>query len=639
MTALLRTPELEKYELLEEIGHGGMATVYRARDRRLGREVAVKIIHRHLRDSEEASARFMREARAIAKLRHPNIVEVYDISDEGESERYLVVELVRGTTLRQILKRHGRLEPELAAAITLQIAAGLEHAHRHGVVHRDVKPENVLIELQSADRPEASGSSVKVKLTDFGIAKLLDAQGVTSTGQVLGSPAHMAPEQIEGGDVDARTDVFALGVLLYECMVGKLPFEGAHPAQVLRKVLDGDFVPADLSEPRVGASYARVVSRALCRDPMQRFGSVQELVDALNGELARLGFTRTDTLLGWVVPCAEYAGFSQRIVPELVAVGLRARADRQMSRAAEDFNRALAYRPGDPELLRHVSGLRRLHQLRRLVAGALVVGASTLLIVAFGSAWLEAASGARESERAREDAVAATPSAVPPVASAPLSTVSGAPSDPGSMAQPSPEPSPTQERTGAAASPAGGDEPRTEADVVNGAAERARSPARRVPQATPPPPAEREVIVRITGAMGGTLRIDGEPRDWFGDVRHELTLGPHRFEFVPPDDTCCEATARTVVIAEGEGPQQVVGDIPFREATLRVSVSGGESGTMSCPTLFSGEQRFPGERRIAMSRVRVSGTCILRADEPEGGPAIEKQVTLRAGQTYVIPWP
>src|SRR6476619_2810665 len=123
MSALLRLPELVKYELLEEIGHGGMATVYRARDRRLGREVAVKLIHRHLRESAEVAVRFVSEARAVARLRHPNVVEVFDVSDEAEEERYLVVELVRGTTLRALLSRHRRLPPELAAAIGLEVAA------------------------------------------------------------------------------------------------------------------------------------------------------------------------------------------------------------------------------------------------------------------------------------------------------------------------------------------------------------------------------------------------------------------------------------------------------------------------------------------------------------------------------------
>ncbi|HEX7452580.1 MAG TPA: serine/threonine-protein kinase, partial [Polyangiaceae bacterium] len=191
-----------------------MATVYRARDRRLGREVAVKVIHHHLRENKEVAARFVSEARAVAKVKHPNIVEVYDVSDADEPERYLVQELVRGTTLRQLIAQHGHLPAEVAAAIAIEVASALEHAHGLGVIHRDVKPENVLLEMPTEAQSGAEAALVpRVKITDFGIAKLLDAQGVTSTGQVLGSPAHMAPEQIEGGDVSARSDVFGLGVL------------------------------------------------------------------------------------------------------------------------------------------------------------------------------------------------------------------------------------------------------------------------------------------------------------------------------------------------------------------------------------------------------------------------------------------
>ncbi|MEO7331642.1 MAG: serine/threonine-protein kinase, partial [Minicystis sp.] len=265
-------PELSKYELLEEIGHGGMATVYRAKDPRLGREVAVKVIHKHLRENAEVGLRFIAEARAAAKLRHPNIVEVFDVSTEDDRERYLVAELIRGCTLRKVLIDHRQMPAEVGAAITLELCDAVEHAHEASIVHRDIKPENVLVELPrdrcnvpdrespSAKKKGSADAGVIIKLTDFGIAKLLDVQGVTSTGQVLGSPAHMAPEQIEGGDVDARTDVFGLGVLMYECLVGHLPFEGKNPAQVLRKVLEGLYSAVDRERPTTGGRWGRIVA-------------------------------------------------------------------------------------------------------------------------------------------------------------------------------------------------------------------------------------------------------------------------------------------------------------------------------------------------------------------------------------------
>jgi hypothetical protein len=164
---------------------------------------------------------------------------------------------------------------------------------------------------------------------------------------------------------------------------------------------------------------------------------------------------------------------------------------------------------------------------------------------------------------------------------------------------------------------------------------------RQAPRRAPPEPepaSTRDVIVRITGAMGGTLQVDGQPLEWFGDVRHALPIGPHHFEFLSPDNTCCQSTSRTVDIVPGEGPQQVIGDIPFVDATLRVGAEEGQRGVLSCPTLFSGDHHFPPERRVAMSRVKATGTCTLRA-EAEGSPLSKTEVTLRAGQTTVIPWP
>ncbi len=155
-------PQLDKYELLEEIGHGGMATVYRARDLRLDREVAVKVIHKHLRENPEVRRRFVSEARAVAKLRHRSIVNVYDLSDEMDLERYLVVELIRGLTLRQILQEHEVLPAEVGAAILAILCEAVQHAHDSGVIHRDIKPENVLIELpQAQSRPEDPDAEVE----------------------------------------------------------------------------------------------------------------------------------------------------------------------------------------------------------------------------------------------------------------------------------------------------------------------------------------------------------------------------------------------------------------------------------------------------------------------------------------------
>ncbi|HEU4583965.1 MAG TPA: serine/threonine-protein kinase [Polyangiaceae bacterium] len=633
MTALLRLPELAKYELLEEIGHGGMATVYRARDRRLGREVAVKLIHRHLRDSSEVAERFVREATAVAKLRHPSIVEVFDISDPDEPERYLVVELVRGLTLRERL-RSGPLPPEVAAAVALEVGAGLEHAHSQGVIHRDVKPENVLIELPRAGEG-GERTPLRMKLTDFGIAKLLDAQGVTSTGQVLGSPAHMAPEQIEGGAVDARTDVFALGVLLYEAMVGRLPFHGDHPAQVLRRVLDGDFSPAERQDPRVGAGYSRLISRALARQREDRFESVQALLDALRQELATLGYSKLQPLLEAVMrPDPQ---FEDELVSRLVERGTAARQDGQIAVAAEYFGRALAYRPGDRQLLRRVSGLARDRELRRLLRGAAVVGAAAALGMVLY----------RQSGPARERPELAPPLAHEVPRSAAASAPVGAPAVAAGVGEAHEAPAAGAAGASGEAAPLSGAaaQPPDSSAGKGEAAARPATPSRAGNRRSPAgggeaePVGSRDVVVRITGATGGTLRIDGAPVQWFGDVRHSLTLGPHRFEFVAPDSNCCVSSERTVNVIAGEGPQQVNGEIPFLDAIVRVSAEEGVSGLLTCPSLFPGDQRFPGDVHIKMSRVSVGPvTCTLRGDDSSAPPQ-RSEVTLRAGQTQVIPWP
>jgi serine/threonine-protein kinase len=381
-----RTLRLAKYDVLEEIGHGGMATVYRAHDPRLGRDVALKVIHPHLRDSPQVAQRFFAEAKAVAKLRHANIVEVFDVSAQGEEEQYLVVELVRGHTLRKLLQKHGALPPEVAATIALELLSALAHAHAAGVVHRDIKPENVMIEHATKASPGDSGR-VAVKLMDFGIAKLLDAQGVTSTGQVLGSPAHMAPEQIEGGDVDARADVFGLGVLLYECIVGHLPFEGNNPAQVLRRVLDGIYAPAEHERATVGKAWSAIVDRALAHDPAARFEDATAMRDTIQKELARLAIDKPrEELEAFFDDADAYAkSHERRMIDVLCANAASARKRRDALAAAADYNRALAYAPNDPQLLKIIATMNRAEARARFLrsGGRAVAVMLALGVVAF----------------------------------------------------------------------------------------------------------------------------------------------------------------------------------------------------------------------------------------------------------------
>jgi serine/threonine protein kinase len=595
-------PKLDKYELLEEIGHGGMATVYRARDKRLGREVAVKIIHRHLRENKEVGQRFASEARAVAKVKHPGVVEVYDVSEDDSEERYLVVELVRGKTLRQLLSEQQHLPAEIAAAIGIEVALALDHAHGLGVIHRDVKPENVLLRTISEGRGSGELSEKLVKITDFGIAKLLDAQGVTSTGQVLGSPAHMAPEQIEGGDVSARSDVFGLGVLLYECMVGKLPFDGKNPAQVLRRVLEGAFTSAERARPTVGAGLGAVVDRALAKDARERFGSALEVAEALRAELRALGFEDlTQEIAAFLADPKQYrASFEARVVEALVARGRAAREAGDVLLATTSFNRALAYRPDDTDLISEVSSLARRQRLRRgLMQGAVILTGSLIIAGALGGVFKVAAKIRGPAHR--KPSAAAAPAATSDHHQAPA--VVGGPDGSARAEQPAPT----------------------------------RKPHRRLPKAVVEPPKEPtetgKVLVTVAGPQNATVLVDGSPfGSWFG-VTHELPAGDHVFEFRPPNTECCVGpVTKTFKVRPGE-EQTVQGVIQWKPATLEFR--GSPLSTASCGEVA----RFaaPGSVQIPMQRpsLRVRCTVIPSATSGEAPKAFDGE--LNPGRTFTFP--
>ncbi len=585
-----------------------MATVYRARDRRLGREVAVKVIHHHLRENKEVAARFVSEARAVAKVKHPNIVEVYDVSDADEPERYLVQELVRGTTLRQLIAEHGHLPAEVAAAIAVEIGSALDHAHGLGVIHRDVKPENVLLEMPTEAQSGAEAALVpRVKITDFGIAKLLDVQGVTSTGQVLGSPAHMAPEQIEGGDVSACADVFGLGVLLYEGLVGKLPFDGKNPAQVLRRVLDGTFTPADRARPTIGSGLSSVVSKALARDANERYQSAGGLAEALKNELSQLGFNepRREVFDFLRDPAGYEQRYEPRLVTELVKRATAARVDKDFVAAASAFNRALAFRPDDAELLRQVAQIARGERLRR----ALTRVAGVLLLLGLVLGVLFGAVALWRSRRANKLA-AGTPQ---PSASA-LSIGQALPS--AQVVQP-------------AASEHG--------ESRRPATEGAHHPGH--VRVAPPTSAAAEtatVRVLVDGPKNAIVKVDGQEIVWFGPP-HDLTIGVHTFEFVPPNEECCIAPQSMVVnVVRPNDPtevQTVRGTIEFKPALI--DFQGAPGTTASCGEL--GSFNVPSQQKIRMATAALHAHCTLLSPPDSGLPPKEFDVTLSPGRLFSIP--
>src|SRR3954447_6579702 len=247
---------LSRYRLLEEVGQGGMAVVYKGLDTTLNREVAVKVLHPHLAGVAESRARLQREAHAVAKLRHENILEIFDYSGPDSPESYIVTEFIHGKTLKTFLAEHPLPFPEVAEMIASEVARALEHAHQFGVIHRDVKPENVMIRDDGL-----------VKLTDFGIAQIVDKERMTVTGQLLGSPAYMSPEHVEGRPLDFRTDVFALGILLYQLTTGELPFKGKNPHEILKRIADCKSTDARHLNPRIGERLGKIIARMLAREP------------------------------------------------------------------------------------------------------------------------------------------------------------------------------------------------------------------------------------------------------------------------------------------------------------------------------------------------------------------------------------
>jgi serine/threonine protein kinase len=264
---------LGKYQIVGEIGRGGMAVIYKAWQPSLGRYVALKVLSPFLQKDKDFIARFHREARAAAKLNHPNIVNILD-AGEAEGINYIAMEYIDGESLRDILAR-GRLDATTAASIVAQIASALDYAHSQGVVHRDIKPSNILIDRRG-----------RVVLTDFGIARAVGFSRLTQTGALVGTPEYMSPEQAEGLEIDHRTDIYSLGVVLYNMLTGRVPFEGTTPQAVLYGHVHKRPTPPSQLNPRISRDVEAVVLRALAKNKARRYQRAGELASALQAAVA-----------------------------------------------------------------------------------------------------------------------------------------------------------------------------------------------------------------------------------------------------------------------------------------------------------------------------------------------------------------
>jgi eukaryotic-like serine/threonine-protein kinase len=282
----------DRYALGDRLGSGGMSTVYRATDRVLERTVAVKVLAEHLSDDDKFVARFRREALAVAKLIHPNIVQVYDTGVD-QARHYIVMEYVEGRSVAQLLQSRGRLGGALAVEIGAQSCAGLEYAHRQGIIHRDVKPGNLMVIGGPARQRRRDSSThdpptddMTVKLTDFGIARAAEQTRLTQVGSVVGTAAYLAPEQARGEEATPSADLYALGVVLYQLLTGRLPWEGSTLAELaIRRETERPLSPTSY-DPDVPEALSKAVLRSLESDPEARYGSARELARSLRDGLA-----------------------------------------------------------------------------------------------------------------------------------------------------------------------------------------------------------------------------------------------------------------------------------------------------------------------------------------------------------------
>lgn len=272
-----------RYRLEAKLGSGGMSTVYLARDTTLDRPVAVKVMHREMSEQADQLERFRQEARAVAKISHPNVVAVIDAGEDG-GYPYIVFEYVEGETLKARINRIGALDTQEALAYAIEIARGLTVAHARKMVHRDIKPQNVLIDAEG-----------RAKLTDFGISRQLEKDGLTATGRVLGTTDYVAPEQAMGRGADQRSDLYSLGVVLFEMLTGRVPFQADSQVGVAMKHVNEELPDVQADRPELSAATALVVERATAKDPTKRYADIGEMIDdlstALEVEAARAGST------------------------------------------------------------------------------------------------------------------------------------------------------------------------------------------------------------------------------------------------------------------------------------------------------------------------------------------------------------
>lgn len=411
---------LGNYQIIEELGRGGMAVVYRAYQPSLNRYVAIKVLPPQLSFDQQFIQRFQREARAAAGLRHPNIVVIHDVG-HADDTYYIVMEYLEGQTLKDLIEREGSLHPRRVARIVEQVAAALDYAHQRGLVHRDVKPANIFV-----------GQGDHVTLTDFGIAKAAsETQQLTRTGMLMGTPEYMSPEQAEGSTVDHRTDLYALGVVLYQMLVGRVPFRGTTPHAVLHNVIYEAPTPPRQINPNVSTVLEAIILKAVAKSPGQRFQRGAELVKALREGLKRGG-----------VPAPLAAGGQGAAAPPAGT-----RAARTPARARPDRDRP-ATRPRRPATDR---GSSAVIWILGGIAVVLVVVIGLLLLLLAGGDSGDATPTGMALQPTATPVVAPSDTAEPEASEVPPTAPTTVPTPVPSTSEPTPVPIDTPTATGTVA--------------------------------------------------------------------------------------------------------------------------------------------------------------------------------------------
>jgi serine/threonine-protein kinase len=533
-----------RYQLEQELGRGGMATVFLATDLRLSRRVAVKVMHPG--GDVRRAERFRREAELVASLKHPNVLEIHDFGEDAARGPFLVCEWVQGESLRELAQRLAPVPPESAAVLGWALAQALGEAHTRGIVHRDVKPENVLV-----------ARSGPLKLADFGIAALADQDRLTSTGAITGSLPYMAPERIDTGAFSPASDVYAVGVMLFELCSGTTPHGGKGAAHLAASVLTKDAPPLSEQVPGTPEPLSALVARCLARDPRDRPASGAELASLLEEVVSRIAGPPAEESRAFFQDPMGYTARRRESRFHLLLREGRALLEKgQGARAAKVLNGALALRPDSPEvaaLLRYRPNARR----KKVLAGSLaVVG---LLTVTGGLGWaarqwltnrpaplpsaqVEQRVEEPKSTEPRPEAVA-VPAPTPPLETAPVA----------------PEPGRQNSRTESRKKSTAG----TRAPAPRELPVPSPSPAGPSLPTTPAPQAQepvRPATLKLTVRPWAEVFVDGQSRGYTPRVREvSLSPGEHRLRFVNP---LCDPVEMVLQVAAGE--------TVTREVTLQV---------------------------------------------------------------------